>query len=108
MTTAHGPDPLPESDFWFYGAVAKNWRWMTSLGGLALLLGVIGLLAALTLSLATGVLFALLLRHAGDAARLDGCPRRSASLGLRAVPVTLPAAPQAFSPTTRRISSCRP
>jgi uncharacterized membrane protein HdeD (DUF308 family) len=65
MTTAHGPNPLPESNFWFYGAVAKNWRWMASLGGLALLLGVIGLLATLTLSLATGVLFALLLLAGG-------------------------------------------
>ena len=65
MMSSHGPNPLSESDLWFFGEVGKNWKWMIALGGVSLLLGVVGLFATITMTLASVILFGVLLLVGG-------------------------------------------
>ncbi|HKK70336.1 MAG TPA: HdeD family acid-resistance protein [Candidatus Krumholzibacteria bacterium] len=61
MTSLHGPSPLPESSFRFYGELARHWKWMAGLGALAIVLGLIGLMVTVTLTLASVLFFGALL-----------------------------------------------
>lgn len=65
MTSLHGPSPLPESNFWFFGEVGRNWKWMAGLGALAVVLGLIGLMVTVTLTIASVLFFGALLLVGG-------------------------------------------